>query len=307
MARRCPRRPAMRQAPAGPDPRRGITASSLWLRTAAVRSYTHLRVIPAAEPGGITYPGGKCWCGAGAVGTVGLWPSIPTCSHRFAVTLRRPGNSVTSTGRCRPSSQTLSWPSRCRGSSRSSKKLARRYRVVAVVSGRPVDFLAARLPAPVLLAGLYGLEVQHLVELQTDPEAERWRTVVSAAATRIHAAAPPGVLVEPKGLSVTCHYRANPALEPQVTALAREVEATAGLVARPAASPWSCFPRFVPTRARSSGTGLPAFVLPAISEMTSATWLRSLRSTSWPPGGSPQPGSRCAAMRRLPNYCKPRI
>jgi trehalose 6-phosphate phosphatase len=43
------------------------------------------------------------------------------------------------------------------------KELARRYRVVAVVSGRPVEFLAAHLPAPVLLAGLYGLKV-------------RWRT-----------------------------------------------------------------------------------------------------------------------------------
>jgi trehalose 6-phosphate phosphatase len=70
-------------------------------------------------------------------------------------------------------------------------------------------------------------------ELQTDPEAERWRTVVSAAAARIRAAAPSSVLVEPKGLSITCHYRANPVLEPQVTALAREVAATTGLVARP--------------------------------------------------------------------------
>jgi trehalose 6-phosphate phosphatase len=35
-----------------------------------------------------------------------------------------------------------------------------------------------------------------------------------------------------RALSVTCHYRANPALEPQVTALAREVAATTGLVAR---------------------------------------------------------------------------
>lgn len=41
------------------------------------------------------------------------------------------------------------------------------------------------------------------------------------------------MLVEPKGLSVTCHYRANPALEPQVTALAREVAAATGLVPRP--------------------------------------------------------------------------
>jgi hypothetical protein len=33
-------------------------------------------------------------------------------------------------------------------------ELARRYQVVAVVSGRPVAFLAARLPASILLAGL---------------------------------------------------------------------------------------------------------------------------------------------------------
>ena len=111
-------------------------------------------------------------------------------------------------------------------------ELARRYQVVAVVSGRPVAFLAARLPASILLAGLYGLEVQHHGEYQVDPEAERWREVVSATATSLRAAAPSGVLVEPKGLSVTCHYRANPALGPQVTALAREVAAATGLVVR---------------------------------------------------------------------------
>jgi trehalose 6-phosphate phosphatase len=111
-------------------------------------------------------------------------------------------------------------------------ELARRYAVVAVVSGRPVAFLAARLPASILLAGLYGLEVQRDGERQIDPEAERWRTVVSTAVVRLRAAAPPGVLVEPKGLSVTCHYRTNPALEPQVMALAQEVAAATGLVAR---------------------------------------------------------------------------
>ena len=111
-------------------------------------------------------------------------------------------------------------------------ELARRYAVVAVVSGRPVAFLAARLPASVLLAGLYGAEVQRDGELQIDPEAEQWRTVVSAAATRLRAVVPPGVLVEPKGLSVTCHYRTSPSLEPQVMALAQEVAAATGLVVR---------------------------------------------------------------------------
>ena len=111
-------------------------------------------------------------------------------------------------------------------------KLARRDAVVAVVSGRPVAFLAARLPASVLLAGLYGLEVQRHGERQIDPEAERWRAVVSAAAARLRAVVPSGVVVEPKGLSVTCHYRTNPSLEPQVMALAQEVAAATGLVAR---------------------------------------------------------------------------
>lgn len=112
------------------------------------------------------------------------------------------------------------------------EELARRYGVVAVVSGRPGAFLAAHLPASILLVGLYGLEVQRHGERQIMPEAERWRPVVSAAAARIRAAAPSGVLVEPKGLSVTCHYRADPSLEAQVTALAQEVVAATALVAR---------------------------------------------------------------------------
>jgi trehalose-6-phosphatase len=111
-----------------------------------------------------------------------------------------------------------------------------------------VAFLAARLPASILLAGLYGLEVQHHGEYQVDPEAESWRAVVSATATRLRAAAPSGVLVEPKGLSVTCHYRASPALGPQVTALAREVAAATGLVIRAGRKSAELLP---PVRART--------------------------------------------------------
>jgi trehalose 6-phosphate phosphatase len=111
-------------------------------------------------------------------------------------------------------------------------KLARRYALVAVVSGRPVAFLAGQLPTSILLVGLYGIEVLQHGEPQSDPEAERWRAVVSAATRRLEAAAPPGLLVEPKGLSVTLHYRTSPALEPQVTALAQDVAASTGLVTR---------------------------------------------------------------------------
>ncbi len=116
--------------------------------------------------------------------------------------------------------------------------MGRRYAVVAVVSGRPVAFLAARLPASVLLAGLYGLEVQRHGERQIDPEAERWRT----AATRLRTAAPSGVLVEPEGLSATCHYRTNPSIEPQVVPLAQEVAAATGLVYAAVASRRHYFP-----------------------------------------------------------------
>jgi trehalose 6-phosphate phosphatase len=107
----------------------------------------------------------------------------------------------------------------------------RTHRTVARVASTPA-VTAGSVPASILLAGLYGLEVQHHGEYQVGPEAQRWREVVSATATRLRAAAPSGVLVEPRGLSVTCHYRANPALGPQVRALAREVAAATGLVVR---------------------------------------------------------------------------
>jgi len=55
---------------------------------------------------------------------------------------------------------------------------ARRYAVMAVVPGRPVAFLPARLPASVPPAGLYGPEAQRHGEQQIDPEAERWRAAV---------------------------------------------------------------------------------------------------------------------------------
>jgi len=71
--------------------------------------------------------------------------------------------------------------------------------------------------------------VQRHGERQIDPEAERWR----AAVTRLRAVAPSGVLLEPKDLSVTCHYRTTPSLEPQVMALAQEVAAATGLICAP--------------------------------------------------------------------------
>jgi trehalose 6-phosphate phosphatase len=99
----------------------------------------------------------------------------------------------------------------------SLHRLAARYRRVAVVSGRPADFLvehlglgrgAAAHDPSVLASGLYGLEwagsggVVH-----TRPEAEPWRAVVDRVERAARAAAPPGTLVENKGLSVAFHWR----------------------------------------------------------------------------------------------------
>ncbi len=99
----------------------------------------------------------------------------------------------------------------------SLPRLARRYRRVAVVSGRPAAFLVERLGlgrsaagrGPGVVAwGLYGLEwagsggVVH-----TRPEAEPWRDVVDRVERAARAAAPPGMLVEHKGLTVAFHWR----------------------------------------------------------------------------------------------------
>jgi trehalose 6-phosphate phosphatase len=106
-------------------------------------------------------------------------------------------------------------------------ELATRFGVVAVVSGRPVTYLEAKLELPVppdpgdtdrtpgpSLFGLYGLEragPDGRVEL--DPAAERWLPIVADATERFGASAPPGVFVESKGATVTLHWRRAPEAE----------------------------------------------------------------------------------------------
>jgi len=77
------------------------------------------------------------------------------------------------------------------------ERLAGRYRLVAVVSGRPADDVRARVGLDrIVYVGTHGLEL--------DPRAEEWRGRVHA----FGAAAPwPAEQVEDKGLSVAFHYR----------------------------------------------------------------------------------------------------
>jgi trehalose 6-phosphate phosphatase len=114
------------------------------------------------------------------------------------------------------------------------ERLAATYRVVGAISGRSVAFLADHLPAPLALSGLYGLESLVDGRLADHPEADRWRPVVASAAARALADGPPSMVVEPKGLSITVHYRTDPSAEDEVLAWAAAIGAELGLEVRPA-------------------------------------------------------------------------
>ena len=112
------------------------------------------------------------------------------------------------------------------------RRLSARYAVVGVVSGRPVDHLVRVLGPGLWLSGLYGLETfdrDHTVET---PGAAEWRSVVDASVAR--ALAEHGDAVEPKGLSLTLHFRTRPGREIAMRAWAEEEAARSGLVVRSA-------------------------------------------------------------------------
>jgi len=112
--------------------------------------------------------------------------------------------------------------------------LANRYGEVVVVSGRPVDFLTKHLPVEVSIAGLYGLEGLRRGERWEHPNSGAWREVMEDVAVTARSVGPPGMLVEPKGLSITLHYRTRPEIGDEVVAFAKAQAERSGLEARPA-------------------------------------------------------------------------
>jgi trehalose 6-phosphate phosphatase len=92
--------------------------------------------------------------------------------------------------------------------------LARRFGVVAVVSGRPVSFLAQRLAAAgpgVRLFGAYGLEWIEDGAVRRAPEVEPWRQPVAEVVEAARSAfAGEAVGIEDKEVSVTLHWRQAP-------------------------------------------------------------------------------------------------
>lgn len=111
-------------------------------------------------------------------------------------------------------------------------RLAERFRRVAVVSGRPRSFLTDIVPAGVDISALYGLESRIDGADADHPDAAVWRSVVDDVIASC--ALPDGVVVEPKGYSLTAHFRTVPDAAAEVEAWAAATATATGLVARAA-------------------------------------------------------------------------
>lgn len=115
-------------------------------------------------------------------------------------------------------------------------QLTAHYGEVAVISGRPLAFLEAWFPvsSQVSLFGLYGLETRRRGARADHPSSGVWRETIADVAERAARTGPAGMHVEPKGLSLTLHYRRHPEAAAAVEAWAREVAGPTGLRVRPA-------------------------------------------------------------------------
>jgi trehalose 6-phosphate phosphatase len=116
-------------------------------------------------------------------------------------------------------------------------RLAGRYGRVAVVSGRPAEFLAERLElsdssSRLVAIGLYGMERALAGGAIETLAGEEWRLSVTAASDAAEVRGPSGLHVERKGLSVTLHWRQAPAAGEAAERLADELATTYGLTAR---------------------------------------------------------------------------
>ncbi len=111
-------------------------------------------------------------------------------------------------------------------------RLAAHLGLVAVISGRPASFLQSVLASPsgVRLIGLYGME-----EVGADgsrivaPDAAPWEAVITDVVALARAEAPPGIYVEPKGLTLTLHWRNAPEAADWVAAFVAQQSEARGL------------------------------------------------------------------------------
>lgn len=127
-----------------------------------------------------------------------------------------------------------------RGTPELLVRLASRFALVAVVSGREASVLARLLGETpgVLIEGLYGLEkiggdgmVVVAGEIGDAGEVEKWRTAVAEAESRAKSSAPEGAVVEHKGLTLTLHWRNNRSAATWAEKFAHTELVASGLVA----------------------------------------------------------------------------
>lgn len=107
--------------------------------------------------------------------------------------------------------------------------LARLFALVAVISGRSLEDLKARVrPKGVLLAGAYGRERS---DARVRRQTEGWETIsiAATAATR----GMEGVTLERKGAGIALHYRAAPDRADDVRAIVEVLSREFGLEIRP--------------------------------------------------------------------------
>jgi trehalose 6-phosphate phosphatase len=134
--------------------------------------------------------------------------------------------------------------------------LAARFAVVAVVSGRPSSFLEPLLPPGVVISGVYGLETVRDGVHSDHVGAASWRDAVEKAVRRAKESGPVGMATEPKGLSLTLHYREHPGLGPAVREWTSAEAKRSGLVMRRARMSFELHPPV----AIDKGTAVQALV-----------------------------------------------
>ena len=118
-------------------------------------------------------------------------------------------------------------------------RLAARFGLVAVISGRPLEFLRERVRiAAVRLLGSYGMEQFRDGEAQLAPAAGQWVGAVRTATDVLTDcfAASPGIRVERKAVSVAVHWRQAPdqnAAAEEVRRVTAQIAAESGLQTEP--------------------------------------------------------------------------
>lgn len=124
----------------------------------------------------------------------------------------------------------LPWP----GATEVISALAERLAVVAVVSGRPVEYLEAHLGRnpKVMLVGLYGLERVENGQHRVMEMALPWEEAIASATRAVQREAPRGLEVEPKRLTLALHARRAPETLQWARQWAAHRASSTGLVAQ---------------------------------------------------------------------------